>query len=223
MVAGYKFVDNLVDSDISLFSDLGLQYMLELNHIVLCGRDSKVRLEYTPHITETRRRFYQNVQPIKRWYQKHKDESALKVAAEVYVGILSRPQLYIEGNHRTGSLIATYLLLTRGSPPFVLNVENAVAYFQPSSQIKFSDKTSFKGRLRLPKYEKAFKTFLEENINEDFLLAFHRGKCELNDVAVHITGHVFTKGDIVQNTLLCQVNPSCSHFDNQTSMIWLNN
>jgi prophage maintenance system killer protein len=170
MVAGYKFVDNLVATDISLFSDLGLQYMLELNHIVLCGRDPRVRLEYTQHITETRRRFYQYIQPIKRWYKKHKNESTLKVASEVYVGILSRPQLYIEGNHRTGSLIATYLLLTRGSPPFVLNVDNAVAYFQPSSQIKFSDKTSFKGKLRLPKYEKAFKAFLEENLSEDFLL-----------------------------------------------------
>jgi hypothetical protein len=170
MVAGYKFVDNLVAADVGLFSDLGLQYMLELNHIVLCGRDPKVRLEYTHHITETRQRFYQNVQPVKRWYKKHKNESALKVASEVYVGILSRPQLYIEGNHRTGSLIATYLLLTRGSPPFVLNVDNAVAYFQPSSQIKFSDKTSFKGKLRLPKYEKAFKAFLEENLNEEFLV-----------------------------------------------------
>lgn len=170
MVAGYKFVDNLVASDISLFSDLGLQYMLELNHIVLCGRDPKVRLEYTHHITETRRRFYENIQPIKRWYKKHKDDSPIKVASEVYVGILSRPQLYIEGNHRTGSLIATFLLLTRGCPPFVLNKDNAVAYFQPSSQIKFSDKTSFKGKLRLPKYEKAFKAFLEENISEDFLL-----------------------------------------------------
>jgi ABC-type phosphate transport system substrate-binding protein len=37
-----------------------------------------------------------------RWFKEYGKESAWKRAAGVYVRILSQPQLYIEGNHRTG-------------------------------------------------------------------------------------------------------------------------
>ncbi len=141
------------------------EHLLELNHIVLCGADPLRRMEYAPHLQATRHRFFTMIQPLKRWHQKHGDDATVKVAAQLYVGVLSQPQLFIEGNHRTGGLIASYLLLMGGKDPFVLNPQNAVAYFEPSSRIKFTDKRSIKGRLKLPKYEKGFKEFLEENIH----------------------------------------------------------
>ena len=104
-----------------------------------------------------------NVKPIRRWYRKHETENPYKVAAQVYVGVLSQPQLYHEGNHRTGSLIASGILLQSGCPPFVLTRQNAVAYFNPSSEIKFTDKRSIRGKLRLPKYRRQFRDFLQQN------------------------------------------------------------
>ena len=60
----------------------------------------------------------------------------LKIAAEIYVSILGYPLLYIVGNHRTGSLIADWISVYDGFPAFVLSVENAIAYFAPSAEIK---------------------------------------------------------------------------------------
>ena len=39
---------------------------------------------------------------------------------------------YIKGNHRTGPLIANWLMVYHGFPPFVFSVDNAIAYFAPS-------------------------------------------------------------------------------------------
>jgi hypothetical protein len=48
---------------------------------------------------------------------------------------VSEPQLLIEGNHRTGALVLSYILAREGRPPFVLTAENAKAYLDPSTLI----------------------------------------------------------------------------------------
>ena len=68
-----------------------------------------------------------------------------------------------------GSLIASGILLQNGCPPFVLTRQDAVAYFNPSSEIKFTDKRTVRGKLRLPKYQRAFREFLRRNVNETYV------------------------------------------------------
>jgi len=174
MLAAYEFLDALVADNLDLFSEEGLDALLQLNHLVLLGQGYDPR-EFDRHIAATRRQFFANfpqyVKPIRRWYRKHETENPYKVAAQVYVGVLSQPQLYQEGNHRTGSLIASGILLQNGCAPFVLTRHNAVAYFNPSSEIKFTDKRTVRGKLRLPKYQRAFREFLEKNVS----LAYTRG------------------------------------------------
>lgn len=175
MLVAYEFLDALVDQNLDLFSGEGLEALLQLNHLVLLGKGYDPR-EFGRHITDTRKRFFDNfrqyVKPIRRWFRKHETENPYKVAAQVYVGVLSQPQLYQEGNHRTGSLIASGILLQNGCPPFVLTRQNAVAYFNPSSEIKFTDKRTIQGKLRLPKYQRDFREFLEQNVNEAYVRRF---------------------------------------------------
>ena len=172
MLAAYEFLDAVVNQDLDLFSDEGLEALLQLNHLALLGKGYDPR-EFGRHITVTRHQFFDNfrryVKPIRRWYRRHETDNPYKVAAQVYVGVLSQPQLYQEGNHRTGSLIASGILLQNGCPPFVLTRENAVAYFNPSSEIKFTDKRSVRGKLRLPKYQRDFRDFLRNNVNEAYV------------------------------------------------------
>jgi hypothetical protein len=172
MLTAYEFLDALVDEDLDLFSDEGLEALLQLNHLVLLGRGYDPRA-FSRHISVTRRQFFDNfrryVKPIRRWYHKHETENPYKVASEVYVGVLSQPQLYQEGNHRTGSLIASGILLKNGCPPFVLTRQNAIAYFNPSSEIKFADKRAIRDKLRLPKYQHAFRKFLQQNVNQAYV------------------------------------------------------
>jgi hypothetical protein len=172
MSAAYEFLDAVVDQGLDLFSGDGLEALLQMNHIVLLGRGYDPRA-FRRHITVTRERFFDNfrdyVKPIRRWYRNHETENPYKVASQVYVGVLSQPQLFQEGNHRTGSLIASGILLQNRRPPFVLTRQNAVSYFNPSSEIKFTDKRTIRGRLRLPKYQRAFREFLKQNVNQAYV------------------------------------------------------
>ena len=172
MLAAYEFLDAIVHDGVDLFSDQGLEALLQLNHLVLLGRDYDPRA-FSRHISATRQQFFTNfrhyVKPIRRWYRKHETENPYKVASQVYIGVLSQPQLYQEGNHRTGSLITSGILLQSGCPPFVLTHQNAVAYFNPSSEIKFTDKRTVRGKLRLPKYRRRFRDFLQQNVSPKFI------------------------------------------------------
>ena len=106
MLTAYEFLDAVVNDDLDLFSGEGLEALLQLNHLVLLGRGYDPRA-FRRHIAVTRRQFFDNfhryVKPIRRWYRKHETENPYKVASQVYMGVLSQPQLYQEGNHRTGS------------------------------------------------------------------------------------------------------------------------
>jgi hypothetical protein len=172
MVAAFEFLDALVAGGLDLFSAEGVEALLQLNHLVLLGRGYNP-LEFRKHISVTRRQFFDNfrtyIKPIRRWYRRHEAENPYKVASQVYVGVLSQPQLFQEGNHRTGSLIASGILLQNGCPPFVLTRQNAVAYFNPSTEIKFTDKRTINGKLRMPKYQRDFRKFLERNINPAYV------------------------------------------------------
>ena len=53
--------------------------------------------------------------------------------------------------------------------PFVLTRQNAVAYLNPSSKIKFTDKRAVRGKLRLPKYQHEFREFLQQNVNQAYV------------------------------------------------------
>jgi hypothetical protein len=147
--------------------------LLELNHVVLCGLDPAIRKEHRQHLEATTRRFYDqegfDIGDILAWYQKHAHETPWKRAAGVYVRILSQPQLYIEGNHRTGALIMSYLLARDGQPPFVLTVDNAKAYFDPSTLIKQTRKTRGALLSKLPHMKRHFAAFLRDQANERYL------------------------------------------------------
>jgi hypothetical protein len=87
------------------------------------------------------------------------------------VRILSQPQLYIEGNHRTGALIMSYILVRDGEAPFVLSVENAREYFDPSTIVKETKKTTTTLLMKLPRIKKRFAEFLKNQANEQYLRA----------------------------------------------------
>src|SRR5215471_944639 len=166
MLTGYTFVDKAVADGVDLFTLRYATALLELNHIVLCGLNQQVRQEYQTHIEATTQRFHEqeefNIDDILRWYYRHEDESSWKRAAGVYVRILSQPQLFIEGNHRTGALIMSYMLMRDGKAPFVLSVDNAKAYFDPSTLIKETKKTATTMLMKLPRMKKLFAEFLRE-------------------------------------------------------------
>jgi hypothetical protein len=174
MISGYRYVNELLEQDISLLRREGLHHFLELNHIVLCGTNKEERKNCQKHIQATTDRFYEQkdfcISDIRRWAEDHKKDSPWKRAAGVYIMHISQPQLFFEGNHRTGALLMSCILVRNGKPPFVLGVNNAKAYFDPSSLAKKTTKDFFGNYFTLPKIKKKFAQFLEEQANSDFLI-----------------------------------------------------
>jgi hypothetical protein len=172
MMSAYSYLDDLLRKEIPPFSRESIELMLILNHRVHYGTDRQLLREYAKAVEATSEKFYRHIGPIQQWYQKHIKwgRHPLKLAAEVYVSILGYPQLYIEGNHRAGSLVANWISVFHGFPPFVLSADNALAYFSPSIEIKhFADKSTWRGQARLPKYRQSFLHFWENHIDSRYL------------------------------------------------------
>jgi len=174
MVAGYARVDRLVADGVDLFAMGSLKHLLELNTIVLCGCDQDGRAAYAGHLRSTEQRFYEEreggIRDVVEWYARHRRASAWHRAAGVYVRILSRPQLFIEGNHRTGALAMSYILMRDGLPPFVLTTENAPAYFDPSTVIRTTRKQSLGSLFRLSGIKRRLAVVLARHANPAYLI-----------------------------------------------------
>jgi len=174
MVAGYAFVDALVADSVDVFAMGNLKHVLEMNALVLCGTSLARRAAYERHLQATERRFYEEreggIQDLVEWYRSHEDDAAWDRAAGAYVRMLSKPQLFIEGNHRTGALLMSYVLVREGRPPFVLSVDNAAACFDPSAAIRDVDKNSPGMFLRLSGIRHRLAKLLAEHSDPRLLL-----------------------------------------------------
>ena len=182
MLSAYAYLDELLARQIAPFSAECFDHMLVLNDRVHYGTDPALMGEFASAIEANVDKFNTQIEPIAAWYWKHsaQGDHAYKLAAETYVSIVGQPQLFVEGNHRTGSLIASWINLYAGYPPFVLSVDNAVEYFAPSAAIKqFADKSTWRGRRQLPKYRKSFRAFWEGHVDARYVRApkLHPFRC----------------------------------------------
>jgi hypothetical protein len=88
-----------------------------------------------------------------------------------YRRILSKPQLFIEGDHRTGAPAMSYILAREGRPPLVLTAENDIAFLDPSTLITETRKDSLVALFRIPKITRYFAKFLQEQADQTYLIA----------------------------------------------------
>jgi hypothetical protein len=175
MLAGYQLVDSLVAQRLDLFAMGNLRLLLEINAVVLWGCEEQERVQTARHLAATEERFYEQegggIRDIVEWYALHGTGSSWSRAAGVYVRMLSEPELFIEGNHRSGALVMSYILARDGRPPFVLTAENARAYLDPSTLITQTRKHGVVALFRLPKITRYFAEFLKKQADQRYLLA----------------------------------------------------
>ena len=165
IVSAYEFLNGLLRKEIDVFTPAGLHAMLELNHLVLCGSDPAVRTGYYSHLTATRKRFLKRIGPVRSYVLKRRGrkQNPHEVAAGFYSRMLSYPQLFLEGNHRTGNILLNFLLISAGASPYVPTAEHAHLYLNLSGDFKLTERdNAFDTALKMPKYRKQFETFLGE-------------------------------------------------------------
>ncbi len=147
---------------------LSSQEMLELNVIVHLGVDPEAREEYCGFIRHTEEKFVERIPFLMKWYDRHaqREDDPYKIAAGLYVRVLAEPQLFFDGNHRTGSLIANFYLLMKEKDPFVLTRDNAVEFFNLASDVKFKKediRSKFKRAIGWHDELARMRAFLEAN------------------------------------------------------------
>lgn len=173
LLEGYARVDKLVCDGVDIFAMGSLHHWLDLNAIVLCGQDAAESESNQRLLKATESRFYDQpdggIRDIKDWYARNENKSVWRRAAGVYIRAMSEPQLFIEGNHRTGALIVSYLLAREGRPPFVLTEKNARGFFNPSSVFKKSNKHNIVLQLKMPGLTSAFAKFLQNQADKTYL------------------------------------------------------
>jgi hypothetical protein len=173
MLLGYEQVDRYLTEGIDLFAPGNSGKLLELNILVLCGRAAEMRKESATQIKATRAHFYGKsdggLESLTAWVRGLNGAPIWQRAASTYIHILSQPQLFIEGNHRSGSLVMSWILANAGKPPFVLSVDNAKAYFDPSALVKSSRKHTLKMLFARRKLVKRFADLLKDDAEKIYL------------------------------------------------------
>lgn len=173
MMDGYRLVDRFLSEGTDIFARGHSSCWLQLNATVLCGTDPGDLRRYHGMLEATEERFYEEsgagIGDVMNWYALNRESDVWRRAAGIYNRILSLPQLFIEGNHRTGALIMSYILASEGKPPFVLTKENAEGYFNPSSVIKRNKKRNLLGEINFRRLTKNFANFLKDQKNKEFI------------------------------------------------------
>jgi hypothetical protein len=174
LVAGYRFVDRVIADRIDLFALGNSKHLLEINTLVLCGADPKERIDYAKHLKANEKYFYDTrvggIGETLDWLARHRKESLWFRAAGMYIRILSHPELFIEGNHRAGALIVSYMLLREGQPPFVLTNKNMRSYFDFSTLIEKAKKGSLTMMFRQSRIKQSFANFLSHEADPKYVL-----------------------------------------------------
>ena len=175
LLAGYEYVDRLLTAGVDPFALGNLKHLLELNCLVLCGVSPERRAAYARHLEANERRFYgedvAGVREVVEWIAGHPGAPGAELAAGVYAMVLAQPQLFIEGNHRTGVLAMSYVLARQGLPPFVLTPENAGAYFEISAAFRDVAKRSPAMRFRISSLVARLAGLLAEDADRRHLIA----------------------------------------------------
>ncbi len=174
MLAGYAMVDGLVADGVDLFGHGQLKSWLDINALVLCGDDAIHPERVADHLQATEERFYDDanggIRDIMEWNERARHQSVWKRAAGVYIRMVSEPQLFPDGNHRSGVLVMSYMLAREGHPPVVLTPENATPFFDQSTTIKQMLKGSLAMMVGMTGLKRRLAEFLKDQAGDTYLL-----------------------------------------------------
>lgn len=166
LIAAYGYLDRLLARRVQLFSYGNSEHLLELNTRVLCGVTPERRVHYARHIAATTDWFYDrdggDIGGLADWVRRHQNQAPRALAAGAFVHIVSTPQLFIEGNRRTATLVASYLLARAGLPPLVVCPELYPAYQQASEPAASVDRRGLLGALGARRAANRFAAFLAD-------------------------------------------------------------
>lgn len=174
MMSGYAYVNDLLRDDVDLFTYGNSHHWLELNHLVLCGTTPERREQFRNHIELTEKRFYDDskggIGERIEWLQRHRTSTPEAVAAGIFLLITSSPQLYIEGNRRTATLIASYALVRHGLSPVVVTAKDYKEFFEVADTCKNIDRSRWDQTLTIRRETGRIEQFMRNSADPGYLV-----------------------------------------------------
>ncbi len=174
LLEGYAYVDRLLAEAVDPFAYGNSEHLVELNHLVLCGSSPQTRRESAAHIEQTESYFYDNrlggVGDFVAWYTRNRSLSPPLLASGSFVVVASAPQLFIEGNQRTATLIASFVLARRDLPPLVATAQNYGSLFPHFAQAKAIDRSSWRASITVWRLRSRLAASYQRTANPKFLL-----------------------------------------------------
>lgn len=175
LIEGYRQVDSYIATKADLFALGNSRQILELNHVILFGRKHKQREQlYRKQLRLSEHRFYKQndggISGLMEFFKRQSQRDPYHLAAGVFIYLMARPQLFIEGNHRTGVLLISYILLKANLPPIVLSCANAQSWFALSEKPGACYKTGLSMWMGYPRLRRSCARWLKENKDDQYLL-----------------------------------------------------
>lgn len=173
MLAGYRYVDAAVAAREDWLATGQSGSVLKLNNLVLYGAAALTK-GFTNKAAQANEAHFYKAPPGGFGEFVEQLGMAIKttpysLATEAYLRILTPPQLFLEGNHRTGALLMSYLLLWDGLPPFVLSHSNYRQCFSLSARLREYHKSSLSLLLRRHRFRTILSTMIATSSDPAYL------------------------------------------------------
>ena len=173
IVQAYGMLDHFLGSGLHLLSMGQSREVLALNHCVLFGQENTGNADYRKAFKASERHFYgvgsSGIGDMIEWYSRHRNQTAWRQAGGVYLNTIGPPQLFLEGNHRTGVLLANYVLARSNKPPLVLDGQLASGWFKLTEEIRERRKKLFEPKYWFRSLDAELADFIQYHANERYL------------------------------------------------------
>lgn len=173
IVQAYGMLDHYLSNDLRLLSMGQSREVLALNHCVLFGQERLNDTDYTKALRASEKHFYQvrssGIGDMVEWYSRHRYLTIWRQAAGIYLNTVGPPQLFLEGNHRTGVLLVNYVLARANKPPLVLDDKLASAWFRLTEEIRERRNNLFDPKYWFRSLDVELADFIQAHVNERYL------------------------------------------------------
>ncbi|MFA5373870.1 MAG: hypothetical protein WC354_06800, partial [Candidatus Omnitrophota bacterium] len=167
LLEAYRYVNMRLDS----VEPLRAEDLLEINLLLTVGGNRFVYPYYRQFISRTRGSFSRSIGPVWEWYRRHESSPPVEKAAGLAARMmLSQPNLFEDGNHRSAAVVMALILLKEGNAPFIPNKSNIKALLSITGAIQSLKRDSFVHILPLLIYQGRLGRFLDNNTSEAFLI-----------------------------------------------------
>ena len=178
LVAAYAELDRLHALGVDLLAPGESRRLLALNRIVLHG----ARGGASRHAATERRaaslRYYDaprgGIGDLVAWYERRRRRPAPRLAAGLYVRLQCSPQLFVEGNHRTGMLLASHVLLRARCPPLVMTPALAAPWFALTPELQRLDRHGARLLFAGPRLTRRAAALIERHVDPRWLVGERR-------------------------------------------------